>query len=231
MGSLDENNVYVYDETDQISPLHAYINLGMASVSEALTDIKAHSLIKPVATAAERDAYAKAMTDAGNPPTPEHPLYVDRYDEWVLEANRGDGWEMIGGRQHGATITFSHGAVGPRKVSEMHLDTFQRRSIGFAADADTLNLILPSTGLWLINLTVEVEGTVPPGRGFAEIMLNNATNLARFPAYNEDRWTGSLLYALNKSDKLKVQVYHSASENRKMTGYMNITRVSAPKWT
>ncbi len=95
MGSLDDNNVYVYDENDPISPLPTFMNLGQASVSAAIGEIRDHSLIMPVANAAERDAYEAQMRSEGRAPTPASPLYVDRADTGAVEKHNGSGWKRF----------------------------------------------------------------------------------------------------------------------------------------
>lgn len=95
MGSLDDNGIYVYDENDRPAPLHTLLNLGQASTSAAVSDLRSNAVIKNVANITERNAYEQDMRDAGYPPTTERPLYVDRADNGALERNRGTGWETM----------------------------------------------------------------------------------------------------------------------------------------
>lgn len=95
MGSLDENGIYIYDETDQVSPIHTYSNMGQASTSAALEYVHEHTLIMPVANAAERDAYASDMASAGRPASTARPLWVERADTGAVERNRGAGWHRM----------------------------------------------------------------------------------------------------------------------------------------
>lgn len=95
MGTLDDNGIYVYDENDRPAPLHTTLNLGMASVSATVADLTAHSLIKPVANVAERNAYEDEMRAIGRPPTPEAPLWVETANNGVVHRHRGAGWEQV----------------------------------------------------------------------------------------------------------------------------------------
>lgn len=95
MGSLDNNGIYIYDETDQISPIHTYSNLGQASTSAAIEYLHEHTLIMPVANAAERNAYAADMAAAGRPASLARPLWVERADTGAVERNRGAGWHRM----------------------------------------------------------------------------------------------------------------------------------------
>jgi len=108
MGSLDDNGIYIYDETDQISPIHTYSNLGQASTSAAIEYLHEHTLIMPVANAAERDAYASDMASAGRPASTARPLWVERADTGGVERNTGAGWHrMIDNRLQDASAAMN----------------------------------------------------------------------------------------------------------------------------
>lgn len=95
MGTLDDNGIYIYDENDNPSPLQTLLNLGQASISAAFADLYGHSLIKPVADVAERNAYADEMRAIGRPPTPQRPLWAETANNGVVHRNRGSGWEQV----------------------------------------------------------------------------------------------------------------------------------------
>lgn len=44
MGSLDSRGVYVYDVDDNVAPMHTLLNLGMSSVSSAISDAKQEAI-------------------------------------------------------------------------------------------------------------------------------------------------------------------------------------------
>lgn len=95
MGTLDNNGIYIYDENDRPAPLHTALNLGQAAQSAAIADITGHSLMMPVANAAERDAYGQDMAAAGRPASPERPLWAETANNGVVHRNRGAGWEQV----------------------------------------------------------------------------------------------------------------------------------------
>src|SRR5690625_7401937 len=97
MGSLDDNGIYIYDETDQISPIHTYSNLGQASTSAAIEYLHEHTLIMPVANAAERNAYASDMGAAGRPASLARRLWVEGQDTGAVERNHDVGWQRMSG--------------------------------------------------------------------------------------------------------------------------------------
>lgn len=177
MGSINSAGVYVYDETDQISPIHSLLNLGMDSVSDALDLINAHSLIMPVASQAERDAYTQRMIDAGLPPSPTNVLRVDRTDLDRTERNDGSGWSVDG-------IRFQ------RFHAEWTLPRYTVRTGGVMSPVDALQIGDPlayrndespenghsvslyTSGIYAISGRVRWKGrTSPSERAFAEIAL------------------------------------------------------------
>lgn len=95
MGSLDNNGIYIYDETDQVSPIHTFENLGQASVSQAIDDIHQHTLIMPVANVTERTAYENEMRSAGRPPSQARPLWVEMASDGTVYRNLGTGWRKL----------------------------------------------------------------------------------------------------------------------------------------
>lgn len=175
MGSINSAGVYVYDETDQVSPLHTLLNLGMDSVSESLDLITAHSLIMPVASQAERDAYQQRMIDAGMPPSVTNVLRVDRTDLDRVERNDGTGWAVEG-------IKFQ------RFHAEWTLPRYTVRTGGTLtnvaavqigeplaypnADNGSHSVALYTSGIYAVSARVRWTGRPSPAtRAFAEVAL------------------------------------------------------------
>ena len=51
MATIDDNGIVFYEETDPISPIHTLLNTGQQSVSDAIGEIKAPTIITSTRTA------------------------------------------------------------------------------------------------------------------------------------------------------------------------------------
>ena len=97
MGTLDENGVYIYDNTDQLTPFSTLLNLGQTATSNALklsreSMIQDYSIFKSVANATAQNNYLNQMIADGFPPSPSNPLYVIREDTGNIMRHDGTGW-------------------------------------------------------------------------------------------------------------------------------------------
>lgn len=172
------------------------------------------------------------VADSNGLPHPR--LFVWRTDTKTLEVHpntgaAGEGWEVVGGRQHGATATFDNPDVTTATVHALYLNSLTRASEGFTVDGQ-FNLVVPATGLYTITLATSYTGTVFTGRAHSEIVLNDGSSIARFPAGGEDKWTGTTQYALTAGYKLKVQTYQASGSTRGMSSTMTLAMAVAPRW-
>lgn len=91
MGTIDENGIYLYDDTDG-APVASLLNVGQQSVSNAIAALGTY---KNVANTAARDTLSLAFN-----PSPTRPLYVHRRDApsgFELECNKGAGFYSVSG--------------------------------------------------------------------------------------------------------------------------------------
>lgn len=108
MTTTDANGIVRYTTSDPVSPLHTLLNLGMQSVSDAVTN---QTTIHPVANIAARTALASTYA-----PTTSRPLYVDRAD--ALEGARlevstnGVNWRVFDSRAPIRQWTNAEGVSG-----------------------------------------------------------------------------------------------------------------------
>jgi hypothetical protein len=117
MGTIDDNGIYFYEDTDAVSPLHTLLNVGQQSISDAFD---ATARIFPVANVAARTALATAYS-----PTTSKPLYVHRADAGAAKeleySTNGSTWTTVPAG-YTAPITFAAylgsetpGALGPNR--------------------------------------------------------------------------------------------------------------------
>lgn len=147
MGSLNEQGAYIYDESDQISPIHTLLNLGSTAAGEMVARVHEHALIMPVANQSERDAYYASE----GPGTATKPLYVDRADLNTVERNNGTGWKTFASQQN------SIGWTGP---ATWGLDYATNSTAQFRKINDVVyarGLLRPGSGV-IVTGAIEAEG-------------------------------------------------------------------------
>lgn len=94
MTTTDSNGVIRYQDSDG-APTPPVLNLGMQSVSDALTLVK-RGMTKTVANSAALLAYAAEQSAAGKPPTATSPLFARQADTGQSWVNSGPGWVLQG---------------------------------------------------------------------------------------------------------------------------------------
>lgn len=90
MPTTDSNGIIRYLDTDG-APTPPVLNLGMQSVSDAISSVK-RSPIKTVANATALLAYSSSETVAGRPPSTTAPLFAYQADTKETWINSGSGW-------------------------------------------------------------------------------------------------------------------------------------------
>lgn len=92
MGTIDSNGIYLYEDTDSVSPLHTLLNIGQTSVSNAF---QSSAQFKNVADAAARATFVSDRTTAGRPPTAADPVFVYQRDiDSFLRSTDGTTWKQ-----------------------------------------------------------------------------------------------------------------------------------------
>ena len=225
MTTTDSNGIVRYDTTDPVSPLHTLLNLGMTSVSAAVTGINARTTIYPVLNTSERASLASSYA-----PTPSRPLFVTRRDAPVgseLEVSSdGTNWVPVGGRT-GARIALggSGQAVSPGAVSALGAVVVQS-SPGYGRPT-AFEISVPTTGFYDISAKVSASVT-PSTRAYLDIVAG--TKRYRSGSFGEDSASiAALAVPMTAGQTVKVEVYYaSAPANAVYTGEISIMSGSTP---
>lgn len=175
-----------------------------------------------------RTAYRNACTAAGVTP---RTLFVWNLSSDNLERDTGSGWEYVAGRQHGATLTMTTSNLREARDDVVHPSSFIRASSGWGIASDGHNVIVPSTGMYMFDLSGSISGTAGNlGRVYVQFRINDSILKGRTGTTNEDIVHVSWLYPLAKGNQVKVEIYHATGGTRGFTGEMNIAQLNSPNW-
>lgn len=96
MGTVDANGVYKYSASDTVSTWESFLNLGMNSVSNALSTLRLNSVYK-ANTMTEANALRDSLTTSGGlTPTASNPLIVYLIGEGKFLSWDGAAWKKNG---------------------------------------------------------------------------------------------------------------------------------------
>ena len=95
MGAVDSNGVWKYDAADTVSTWESFLNLGMNSVSNAITDLRMNSVYK-AASEAEAGTVRDNLVASGLVPTPANPIMIYITTKGKFMAWDGSGWKRNG---------------------------------------------------------------------------------------------------------------------------------------
>ncbi len=195
------------------------LNLTAPPIVEVSSTTQANSM---------RAAYQDACVAAGV--TPKR-LFVWNTSNDNLERATASSWEYVAGRQHGATVVMSTANLRAGQNDVVHPSSFTRASTGWAIASDGHNVIVPSTGMYLFDLSGSIAGDAGTlGRTYSQFRINNATLKGRQGFTNEDIIHTAWLYPLSKGDQVKVEIYHAGGGTRTFAGEMNIAQINSPNW-
>lgn len=91
MGTVDNNGVYKYTEDDTVNGWAPYMNLGMNSVSNALSDAR-HRLVYTASSQADANSKLAELKTSGINPTASSPVFFWLTDTSNLWVNNGVTW-------------------------------------------------------------------------------------------------------------------------------------------
>ena len=95
MGAVDSNGVWKYDAADTVSTWESFLNLGMNSVSNAITNLRMNSVYK-AASEAEAGTVRDNLVASGLVPTPANPIMIYITTNGKFMAWDGSGWKRNG---------------------------------------------------------------------------------------------------------------------------------------
>lgn len=148
MTTTDSNGIVRFQDSDG-APTPPVLNLGLQSVSDAITGVKSdvaaarRAGIYPVASSAARGALISQMIANNVPPTTTNPVYVYREDVGVLERTiNGTSWTGLGGATVAHTLSlplWSSSLTLHREVSSNGFRITARGRMSRTAGSFTLN--------------------------------------------------------------------------------------------
>lgn len=200
MTTTDSNGIIRYQTTDPVSPLHTLLNLGMQSVSDAVTTINNKTTINVVSNTAARTALVTALTAAGKGPTPARPLFVSREDtppSYIESTTDGVTWRAVGAPE---VLTASTTASGVYTDS-VALLTIDIPAAPYARLLDVGGQIYGGaiSGSWLGALSVAAGG------------VSGAQRLGIFPQSGEGSVSLSMTYYLPASVASNARIWYRRS--------------------
>ena len=95
MGATDNNGIWKYDTSDAINGWPAYMNLGMNSVSNALTVIRQNTLYK-ASSLADANTKVSGLKASGLTPSTANPFIFTRSDTHTLWSYDNSAWIELG---------------------------------------------------------------------------------------------------------------------------------------
>ena len=95
MGTTDKNGVYKYDTSDTVASWPTFMNLGMNSVSNALS-IGVPKYVYTASSQSDANTKATAIKNNGFTPSSSAPFFFYRTDQKMMYAYDGTSWTAIG---------------------------------------------------------------------------------------------------------------------------------------
>lgn len=95
MGTTDNNGIWKYDLSDSVNGWPAYMNLGMNSISNALTVIRQNTLYK-ASSLADANTKVAGLKASGLTPSAANPFVFTRSDTNSLWSYNNSAWTELG---------------------------------------------------------------------------------------------------------------------------------------
>lgn len=165
-------------------------------------------------------------------------VYVRDFKRHLCKPSPDEGWEILGGRLHGAHVRVDRRA-SPGVLTELHVVEFLRQSVGFTRDSATGGILIPEDGLYRVRLGGRVDGinSADPGRRFFSLKLNGV-NLGGNVEFEGD--TSSKLFdewPFEKGDVLMPEAYQDVAhrttgvkERRLIEATIGVYQSLNPSW-
>lgn len=186
----------------------------------------------PVSVANLTEANQLAATLA-NGFTGAFPLFVYTHDlkRHLCKPSPSEGWEILGGRLHGALVKVDRTAPN-NTTTELHVVEFIHQSVGFTRDAATGGIKIPETGLYRVRMGGSITGisSSTPGRRLFSLRLNGQ-NLGGNEEF--EGGTAAKVYdewPFEKGDVLMPVVFHATGESRVVAATMGVYQSLNPSW-
>lgn len=185
----------------------------VTSIAYFMAKIGAHAQIVSVA-----DGTAAGVLLATKSPSVSNPLWVYRQDLDAIIRHNGTGWALVAGGQVMASCTITASVLTATVTAEV--PTISSQTGGFSTGlTGNYSVLVPVDGLYTVYVMAQLSGTVPSGRAWVEVMVNDSTTAsARMNMYGENYTSGSAPLQLSAGDGVKVQSYQTAGETRTISG-------------
>ncbi|RTE47630.1 hypothetical protein [Actinobaculum sp. 352] len=200
---------------------------GPVNVQTILEDFSSslHAPI-PVADQTEADQIASAA------PASAFPLFVFNQATVTLDvmSQQGAAWDMVGGRPHGLTATLYQTNLPNGVVKNLGIGSITRQTEGWALSSDNVRLTVPSTGLYLVQVNINVSGDSQTlGRVFTEFEVEGQKY--RTGSAAEDQMNFVSVIPITAGSTIATYFYHSAGGTRSVQqGMLTVVQTLAPRW-
>ena len=172
MGTTDKNGVYKYDTSDTVASWPTFMNLGMNSVSNALS-IGVPKYVYTASSQSDANTKATTMKNNGFTPSSSAPFFFYRTDQKVIYAYDGTSWSTVGTQNAAAgslanmllqTGTWVYSSALDRNIMA------GSKSITFPTTYSSAPLVVASTS----NVRITAEAANITTTGFTANMRNNS---------------------------------------------------------
>ena len=192
-----------------------------------------------VANTAEANQIATALVNAGA--TQAFPLfvYISDFKRHLCKPSPTEGWEILGGRLHGAQAridrTANPGQVEYLRVNQ--IDGFLRQSVGFTRGPDG-GVLIPETGLYRIHFGGRVVNTYPTETGYryVRLLLNGDYLGGRVEFEGDAHFTLAFEWLLSQGDEVMAVGYQNIQDaqgqtsRRVIAGTLGLYQSLNPSW-
>lgn len=171
-----------------------------------------------------------AANQLANIPGIRYPVHVWRTDlhaHMVKETPSG-AWQQVGGQDYYAEVEAAR-SLDPATFADMHVDAFNNRSEGWTIDGG--GLIIPSTGMWTVNVGGRIEGiwSHTQGRRFLDLTLDGTVLPVKFFVTDSDGTGGSWTFLATAGQKFYVRAYHETGARRAVYVNFALFKVGNPR--
>lgn len=158
---------------------------------------------------------------------PAHVWRTDLHAHMVKETPAGE-WQQVGGQDYYAEVEAAR-SLDPATFADMHVDAFNNRSEGWTIDGG--GLIIPSTGMWTVNVGGRIEGiwSHTQGRRFLDLTLDGTVLPVKFFITDSDGVGGSWTFLANAGQKFYVRAYQETGARRAVYVNFALFKVGNPR--
>lgn len=211
---------------------------GPADIEEAF---RAYSLTDRAPTVLDNTTAANqlAATLASEGLLQAFPLFVYVRDlkRHLCKPSPTEGWEILGGRLHGAQARVDR-TCDPGVETEMHINEtgFLRQSVGFTRAPDG-GVLIPETGLYRIHLGGRIEGisTSATGRRYVRLKLNGDYLGGRTEFEGDPHFSLQFEWRFSKNDVIMPLGYQNVisggtTARRVLSATLGVYQSLNPSW-